>query len=122
MGKSPYSDVPKIPSPHLNNGRDRGIACENRVFTAIRRRYKLWPKNVKSIRKANHEQDKLGIDMIIYLLDGPAIYVQIKSCRKEAQRFRKSHPDIDVIIGSKHESEIFLRFMDIVKHREDKNE
>ena len=108
-----------LPPPDLNNGKDRGKSCEGRVFRSILTRRNLWPHYILSIRKATKTEDKTGVDMIVTISHHQrhtsTIPIQIKSSKRQAQRFKSSHPNIYVILGSRTEANIFLRFIDIVQ-------
>lgn len=104
-----------IPRPDINHGRDRGRFVELRTYQAIISRKQLWPKEVSFIRQSTVHEDQQGIDLVVVMVDKTRVFIQVKSSKKEAQKFRKSHPDIPVIIGTKPENLIFLTFIDIIR-------
>ena len=66
------------------------------------------PPWVKSLRRATHEEDSRGIDLIAEI-DTGSVPVQIKSSWRRAREFERTHPDIPVLVVHPEDSEDFVR-------------
>src|SRR5581483_3925085 len=63
---------------------------------------------VKTIRRATHEEDHEGTDLVVEIPEG-SIRIQVKSGWKRARIFQKEHPDIPVLVIHPEDSEEFVR-------------
>lgn len=114
------ANKPDIPAAHINNGRDRGRACEDRVFYAIVSRYRLWPSFVVRVRRATAHEDAHGADIIVVIRGADSnkdvsMPIQVKSSKGEVTKFRRLHADIPVILGTRPEVDIFLWFIGVCR-------
>lgn len=66
------------------------------------------PSWVKSIRRATHEEDHQGVDLVAEIDTGP-IRIQVKSGWKRAREFQRDHPDIPVFVVGPEDSEEYVR-------------
>ncbi len=66
------------------------------------------PSWVKSIRRATHEEDHQGVDLVAEIIEG-TVRIQVKSGWKRALEFQRDHPDIPVLIVLPEDSEEYVR-------------
>ncbi len=66
------------------------------------------PSWVKSIRRATHEEDHQGVDLVAEIDTGP-VKIQVKSGWKRAREFQRDHPDIPVFVVGPEDSEEYVR-------------
>ncbi len=81
-------------------------------FEACPYRMPFW---VKSIRRATHEEDHQGVDLVVEVdAKDPSGYyshvkIQVKSGWKRAKVFQRDHPDIPVLVIHPEDSEEYVR-------------
>lgn len=66
------------------------------------------PAWVKTIRRATHEEDHNGVDLVAEIAEG-SIRIQVKSGWKRARVFQRDHPDIPVLVIHPEDSEEYVR-------------
>jgi len=73
------------------------------------------PPWVKSIRRATHDEDHQGVDLVVEVDAGDpdgyydTVKIQVKSGWKRAKVFQRDHPDIPVLVIHPEDSEEYVR-------------